>query len=617
MSYHAHHTEKEKGARQSMAAANVNLEQKKKASEKSISSQELKPQPYKTSVQKKEAEYQTNIQGQKAFSIDTTRYNKNSADASEGQLHEGKMEPWPVVQQRQATLQTSQAVSNVNAPVQRYVDVAFEEKKWRQADSGEIMVESNGSPGYRSKELYAASSAITRANAELAATESFMSLKEAGEYRGMKKVEPKYVGPGSKDKKFQQYDKVPEKDTPVETEGSGMVMPSDCNKAARVIMGVMNDGVNPVQPEEENAEMGVDNMGAHSRRNFNMAKVGGGVPTLVESGALSSLTDSMIAYMDIVKTRSIYANDLVGPIDRFALRKATIDKARNEASYPVAYRILYDIKTQTPVLYNDFTKWAGLDASALPQVGDALVTYIPDGATGNGVTRNPRVYAAFVKLLMKEQNIEEGVAKQRLQEIGIEENTTYAMVRDILINQGLGNKTFGADIDAKFTQAISDNDLWNKHWGGVVMTDGGDYVTLENDASTDTDLKMGKLNTGWGFAMYGSKKEGQSFHEQMMATGDFGNFASTNRFQKPRTEEQQEKINQVRAKGKSEELIRDTRRLIRKQKGKMGKIESILNKLKPEERAAMLDSYLTDPDLLLETYSRGTEAKIIAFLSEK
>jgi hypothetical protein len=63
------------------------------------------------------------------------------------------------------------------------------------------------------------------------------------------------------------------------------------------------------------------------------------------------------------------------------------------------------------------------------------------------------------------------------------------------------------------------------------MTEGGDYLTLENDASTE---KHGAMNTKWGFALYGSEKTGQSFHDQMMASGDFGNFAATARFTGPR-----------------------------------------------------------------------------------
>jgi len=56
---------------------------------------------------------------------------------------------------------------------------------------------------------------------------------------------------------------------------------------------------------------------------------------------------------------------------------------------------------------------------------------------------------------------------------------------------------------------------WNFHWGGVVMTDGDDRVTLENYAVGDASVK----NNDWIFMMYGSaKKAGQTFHEQHKST---------------------------------------------------------------------------------------------------
>jgi hypothetical protein len=58
----------------------------------------------------------------------------------------------------------------------------------------------------------------------------------------------------------------------------------------------------------------------------------------------------------------------------------------------------------------------------------------------------------------------------------------------------------------------------------------GDYVTLENDASTKDD---GEINARWRFTMYGSRKETQSFHEQNERSGDFGERCSTMRFRAP------------------------------------------------------------------------------------
>lgn len=52
-------------------------------------------------------------------------------------------------------------------------------------------------------------------------------------------------------------------------------------------------------------------------------------------------------------------------------------------------------------------------------------------------------------------------------------------------------------------------DLWNFHWGGVIMVDGGSYVTFENLSLEDPEIK----NERWYFRMYTSGT-GDSFHDQ-------------------------------------------------------------------------------------------------------
>lgn len=73
-------------------------------------------------------------------------------------------------------------------------------------------------------------------------------------------------------------------------------------------------------------------------------------------------------------------------------------------------------------------------------------------------------------------------------------------------------------------------DTWNFHWGGVVMTSGGDRVVLENFAIRNQPLAV---NTNWDFQMYGSAaKHGQTFHEQHgglppVGTGQHGTAPTT------------------------------------------------------------------------------------------
>lgn len=70
----------------------------------------------------------------------------------------------------------------------------------------------------------------------------------------------------------------------------------------------------------------------------------------------------------------------------------------------------------------------------------------------------------------------------------------------------------------------STEEHWTYHWGAVVMTSGGDRVTLENFSISDRKAK----NTEWSFKMYGSAaKPGQTFHEQQVETDHHGDVPVT------------------------------------------------------------------------------------------
>jgi hypothetical protein len=66
------------------------------------------------------------------------------------------------------------------------------------------------------------------------------------------------------------------------------------------------------------------------------------------------------------------------------------------------------------------------------------------------------------------------------------------------------------------------NMRWNFHWAGVVMKAGSDNITLENYATGGYD----DVNTEWNFQMYGTVKEGQSFHDEHLGSGTHGTRAS-------------------------------------------------------------------------------------------
>jgi hypothetical protein len=80
---------------------------------------------------------------------------------------------------------------------------------------------------------------------------------------------------------------------------------------------------------------------------------------------------------------------------------------------------------------------------------------------------------------------------------------------------------------------------WNFHWAGVVMKAGADNITLENyaimfpktgDPVKDKENRQRAYdwtNTDWVFQMYGTVKEGQTFHEQHLKSGTHGTKATT------------------------------------------------------------------------------------------
>ena len=73
---------------------------------------------------------------------------------------------------------------------------------------------------------------------------------------------------------------------------------------------------------------------------------------------------------------------------------------------------------------------------------------------------------------------------------------------------------------------------WVYHWAGVIMKDGSDNIALESYAvgrrpGMEADEQFEWTTRDWTFQMYGTEKEGQSFHEQHLETGTHGNKAST------------------------------------------------------------------------------------------
>lgn len=70
---------------------------------------------------------------------------------------------------------------------------------------------------------------------------------------------------------------------------------------------------------------------------------------------------------------------------------------------------------------------------------------------------------------------------------------------------------------------VEGDNQWAFHWGGVVMKDGEDNITLENySVGVETEL-----NTKWMFEIYGTQTDDQTFHSLHMLTNLHGNKATT------------------------------------------------------------------------------------------
>jgi hypothetical protein len=299
--------------------------------------------------------------------------------------------------------------------------------------------------------------------------------------------------------------------------------PADCNETARVIMGVVHG------PAHDEAEVAVTNRGnaeqVSTREDTDLRKPGNLPASLVETGGLSALKQSLIAYANVVPQRPVAVTHAVAVANypAFLTRAPAVGSASNPA---FAFRKLYDLKAAVPELYRDFVDWAGLDESVRPQVGDALVTYLPEGAVRSSISRHPRLYTALVRALVEVRHIDDRAAAQLLTGLEITPDTTFDRIVTLLSHEGVGQELGEAE-DRAMLKAQGEHDLWNKHWAGVIITDGPDYVTLENDAST---LGQGEFNTQWRFVLYGSARPGQSFHAHMLGSGDFGTVATTTRF---------------------------------------------------------------------------------------
>lgn len=378
---------------------------------------------------------------------------------------------------------------------------------------------------------------------------------------------------------------------------------SDCNKCARLIMGEVGTEKPVVSKggHDQIYEQQPGGLFKGKEVEDNHAK-----PIQTEIGGMTALNESLISYRDSDHLRDLPAqpgeheNELAVQVLAFK----ELARGLTRETPTESWRVYHDMQQQTPAVYRDFSTWASIDGKAKPQVGEALVTYRVMGGHGKRLNKSPLVFqniaASFgedkvrdrkvvdtplhqqlleafgpemvenMKVgeidlsLLPERNDVEALRKKLLR-TAIEEFKAKAGQDDDFLQQyGITVDTPYDELMAKANQlkdneprlqrGVEKDDLWNKHWGGVVMVDdsaGYDYVTLENDASTSetsrdltNQLSKGDVNEAWRFQLHGAHNEGQSFHEQMMlgGKGDFGTLASTMRYRKKLPGDQLQKV---------------------------------------------------------------------------
>jgi Domain of unknown function (DUF4157) len=315
-----------------------------------------------------------------------------------------------------------------------------------------------------------------------------------------------------------------------------LYMPSDCNEAARVIMGVTES--------MRNERPVVGTGGAPQPRAIRDIGFGkqGGCGTIAEKGGLTGIADAMHAYAQVVGTRGL-------PQEQVLFFREHYLQLENEAT---GLRVVRALRERAPAVYADFTGFAQIDDEARPEIGDALVTFRLE-KSGMDPSRNHRLYRKLVQTLTQILKVDEPRAMEILKENGLREdtidfNTSGAIDQLVDWLKDPQNHESAQEREQTAQRAMElgkENVLWNKHWGGVVMQDGGDFVTLENDAGTansESSVEVGVdrivINQEWGFAMYGTAKKEQTFHHQMMKTDDFGDHATTMNFRRDRSNEQ-------------------------------------------------------------------------------
>jgi Domain of unknown function (DUF4157) len=446
---------------------------------------------------------------------------------------------------------------SAGAPIQRYAAVALDGAQWKLSDGNRILTRDAAS-----HEMYAEHGTIAAGEAALAAAGSFITL--AGQaaapgnqlgaqvvQHGLERVVATYRPRGATANAAQTPaahkgqvilgsggQREPGLAQLNNNGGGALVTPSQCIDAARVVMGVTNGN------GARDQEMPIGNVDGQNKlynrqhdRDFADADFQNQkhLPSPTEARALTALCRQLLDFLDSRELRALA--DVEGTkteVARFRLHAKKLDRD-NPAK---AWVVLHEIQGELPAVYRAFTRYAGIDAAAAPEVGEALVTYIAETKAGRAFKTNQNLYQDLVAQL----------TLPVVTQMGITAATPAPKIQEI-VKAAADPQDPNYAHHATLNQVNDAHTMWNMHWAGVVLKDGADYASLENDASTKdpsvasgTDAAAtatgGDINASWRYQLYGAAQPGQSFHDHMMAGGDFGDFASTMRFRRPAVGEQ-------------------------------------------------------------------------------
>jgi Domain of unknown function (DUF4157) len=435
------------------------------------------------------------------------------------------------------------------APIQRYAAVNLDGAAWRLSDGNKILTRAAAS-----HELYAEHATIVAGEAALAAAGSFITLagqaaalpgnqlgasvQQHGLERVVASYRPRGVTPSAHlGPPIARGVRAPGLAAHNNGGAGALVTPSQCIDAARVVMGVTGGGgARELEMPIGNVDGGNKVYARQPERDFdNVMERIGGRPTQTESATLTALNRQLLDFQDSRELRALADQEAhKTEVARFRVHAKQLSKDNPSQ----AWVVLHDIKRDLATVYQAFARYAQIDASATPEIGEALTTYIPDTKSGSPFKINRELYAQLVLRL----------TQPVVTQMGITPDSSVSQIKKIV-----EDSKRATDGNHAHTGGLNDvyeaNVLWNMHWAGAILKDGGDYASLENDASTkDTSVASGvdavatatggDINASWRYQLYGSAQPGQSFHDHMMASGEFGEFASTMRFRRPRAGEQ-------------------------------------------------------------------------------